>query len=52
MEKENQMQKRYGLWTAIGMVVGTVIGSGVFFKAQSVLYSNNGSMLGSLLQLL
>ena len=49
MEKENQMQKRYGLWTAIGMVVGTVIGSGVFFKAQSVLYSNNGSMLGSLL---
>lgn len=52
MEKENQMQKRYGLWTAIGMVVGTVIGSGVFFKAQSVLDSNNGNMLGSLLTVL
>jgi APA family basic amino acid/polyamine antiporter len=52
MEKENQMQKRYGLWTAIGMVVGTVIGSGVFFKAQSVLSSNGGNMAGSLLTVL
>jgi len=49
MENKDKMQKRYGLWTAIGMVVGTVIGSGVFFKAQSVLDSNNGSMTGSLL---
>lgn len=49
MEKENKLQKRYGLWTAVGMVIGTVIGSGVFFKAQNVLDSNNGSMLGSLL---
>ena len=52
MEKEKQMKKRYGLWTAIGMVVGTVIGSGVFFKAQSVLGSNGGNMLGSLLTVL
>ena len=31
------MEKRYGLPVAISMVVGTVIGSGVFFKAQNVL---------------
>ena len=30
---ENSMQKRYGLFTAISMVVGIVIGSGIFFKA-------------------
>ncbi len=52
MEQENQMHKKYGLWTAICMVVGTVIGSGVFFKAQSVLDSNNGNMFGSLLTVL
>ena len=34
MEK---LTKKYGLITAICMVVGTVIGSGVFFKAQNVL---------------
>ena len=28
------MEKRYGLPTAICMVVGIVIGSGVFFKAE------------------
>lgn len=31
------MQKRYGLFTAISMVVGIVIGSGIFFKATKVL---------------
>lgn len=41
MEK---LQKRYGLPTAICMVVGTVIGSGVFFKAQNVLQATNGNM--------
>ena len=41
MEKLN---KRYGLFTAICMVVGTVIGSGVFFKAQAVLEKTGGNM--------
>lgn len=41
MEK---LQKRYGLPTAICMVVGTVIGSGVFFKAQNVLDATDGDM--------
>lgn len=33
----NKLEKKYGLFTAICMVVGIVIGSGVFFKAQTVL---------------
>ncbi len=41
--KEN-LQRRYGLPTAICMVVGTVIGSGVFFKAQTVLEKTGGNM--------
>ena len=34
---ENGLQKKYGLITAICMVVGIVVGSGVFFKAQTIL---------------
>lgn len=30
-------QKRYGLGTAIAMIIGTVIGSGIFFKSDNVL---------------
>lgn len=41
MEK---LTEKYGLLTAICMVVGTVIGSGVFFKAQNVLAATGGSM--------
>ena len=41
MEK---LTRKYGLLTAICMVVGTVIGSGVFFKAQNVLAATNGNM--------
>ena len=41
MEKLN---RKYGLPTAICMVVGTVIGSGVFFKAQNVLAATGGNM--------
>ena len=46
---ETKLTKKYGLITAIAMVVGTVIGSGVFFKAGKVLTNNNGSMAMSLL---
>ncbi|MBO5929495.1 MAG: amino acid permease, partial [Clostridia bacterium] len=44
-----ELKKKYGLITAIAMVVGTVIGSGVFFKASKVLTNNNGNMTMSLL---
>lgn len=40
----NKLEKKYGLFTAICMVVGIVIGSGVFFKAQTVLTKTNGNM--------
>ena len=46
MEKLN---RKYGLFTAICMVVGIVIGSGVFFKAQDVLKETNGNALDGIL---
>ena len=41
---ENELKKKYGLLTAITMVVGIVIGSGVFFKAEAVLKATGGNM--------
>ena len=46
---ENKLEKKFGLVTAISMVVGIVIGSGVFFKAVNVLNYTGGSMGKSLL---
>lgn len=45
---ENKLEKKYGLLTAISMVIGIVIGSGVFFKAVKVLNLTGGNMLESL----
>ncbi|WDP90069.1 MAG: amino acid permease [Desulfobacter sp.] len=39
-----ELQKKYGFWTATAMVVGIVIGSGVFFKADDVLKASGGSL--------
>ena len=44
MGMENKLEKKYGLPTAICMVVGIVIGSGVFFKAEAVLNKTGGNM--------
>jgi len=41
---ETKLEKRYGLVTAIAMVVGIVIGSGVFFKAEKVLTATGGNL--------
>lgn len=41
---ENGLQKKYGLLTAIAMVVGIVIGAGVFFKAEKVLVATGGNL--------
>lgn len=41
MEK---VKKQYGLWTGIAMVVGIVIGSGVFLKAGGVLQLTGGDL--------
>lgn len=35
---------RYGLFTAIGMIVGVVIGSGIFFKSDNILVATGGSI--------
>ena len=41
---EKGLKKQYGLLMAICMVVGTVVGSGVFFKAQAILQKTDGDM--------
>ena len=41
---EYQKQERYSLFTAITMIVGICIGSGIFFKADNVLKATNGSI--------
>ena len=49
MEK---VKKQYGLWTGIAMVIGIVIGSGVFIKGGKVLNLAGGDLKLSLLALL
>ena len=46
MEK---VKKQYGLWTGIAMVIGIVIGSGVFLKAGGVLQLSGGDLKVSIL---
>ena len=41
---DTQLKKKYGLFTAISMVVGIVIGSGVFFKAEKILNVTGGNL--------
>lgn len=41
---DNKLERKYGLFTAICMVIGIVIGSGVFFKAQTILSKTGGDM--------
>ncbi len=43
------VKKQYGLWTGIAMVIGIVIGSGVFLKAGGVLSLSGGDLKISLL---
>lgn len=41
----NQVQtKKFGLTTTIAMIVGIVIGSGIFFKTDDILMQTNGSV--------
>lgn len=41
---ENGLKKKYGLPVAIAMVVGIVVGSGVFFKAEKILGFTGGNL--------
>lgn len=42
------LQRKYGFWTASAMVIGIVIGSGVFFKADDVLSASGGDLATAL----
>ena len=46
---ENKLTQKYGLFTAIAMVIGIVIGSGVFFKGQNILKATNGNLFTGIL---
>ncbi|HHD2753508.1 TPA: APC family permease [Clostridium perfringens] len=37
-------KNKYGLFTTIGMIVGVVIGSGIFFKSDNILIATGGSI--------
>ena len=45
----DKLNKKYGFWTATAMVIGIVIGSGVFFKADDVLSASGGKLPTALL---
>ena len=49
---ESNLTKKYGLFTAMAMVVGVVIGSGIFFKTEAVLGASGGSAVIGILALL
>ena len=42
-------EREYGLFTAIAMIVGIVIGSGIFFKSDNILVYTDGSILKGVL---
>ena len=42
-------KKEYSLFTAIAMIVGTVIGSGIFFKSDNILIYTNGNIFNGVL---
>ena len=44
-----KVKKQYGIWTGIAMVIGIVIGSGVFIKAGGVLNKSNGDLKTALI---
>ena len=49
MSNDQKLEAKYGLFTAISMVIGQVIGSGIFFKVDDVLMATQGNVLAGLL---
>ncbi|ROI09121.1 amino acid permease [Chryseobacterium sp. H3056] len=49
MRDNQKLEAKYGLFTAISMVIGQVIGSGIFFKVDDVLSATQGNVLAGLL---
>lgn len=46
---KTQLVPKYGLFTAISLVIGQVIGSGIFFKVDDVLLATKGNIFAGLL---
>lgn len=49
MDNKQKLEPKYGLFMAISMVVGQVIGSGIFFKVDDVLATTGGDVFAGLL---
>ena len=45
MKQQNHLKRSLGFFSAISIVIGTIIGSGIFFKQASVLQSAHNSTL-------
>lgn len=39
------MKRNYGIFTAVAMIIGIVIGSGIFFKSDNILVATQGNIL-------
>jgi len=52
MEKTVELKRSMGIWSGLSMVIGTVIGSGIFFKQAEVLQTAGSSTTGLLAWLL
>lgn len=52
MNKEQKLTKHYGLLTAVTMIVGIVIGSGIYFKADDILKFTGGNVYLGMLSIL
>ena len=44
MKGNQKLEAKYGLFMAISMVIGQVIGSGIFFKVDDVLIATDGNV--------
>ncbi|MCL2586829.1 MAG: amino acid permease [Firmicutes bacterium] len=44
MANQNRLTKKYGLLTAICMVIGTLIGSGIFFQSEAIMNRIGGNL--------
>ena len=44
MSKNNILKRQYGIFTAICLVIGSVIGTGIFWLPGRVLYESNGNL--------
>ena len=49
MKGNQKLEAKYGLFMAISMVIGQVIGSGIFFKVDDVLIATDGNVYAGLL---